>query len=109
MDVTVSTIDGILGREGGVVVLATVWRNIEGKTGSVEDERRLNTAWIRPRLGLIIVGDRRTLQNSSALGRRALDACAEVVIARCMILVLYSLSASMTICSSPQTRCKARA
>ena len=82
LDVAVSTIDGFQGREGDVVVFSTVRCNAEGDIGFVEDERRLNVAWTRPRLGIIIVGDRRTLETTSALWRRALAACAEVVIAR---------------------------
>ena len=80
LDVAVSTIDGFQGREGDVVVFSTVRCNAEGDIGFVEDERRLNVAWTRPRLGIIIVGDRRTLEASSALWRRALAACVEVVI-----------------------------
>ena len=82
LDVVVSTIDGFQGREGDVVVFSTVRCNAEGEIGFVEDERRLNVAWTRPRLGLVIVGDRRTLEANSRLWRRALAACAEVVIAR---------------------------
>ena len=82
MDVVVSTIDGFQGREGDIVVFSTVRCNAEGEIGFVEDERRLNVAWTRPKLGLIVVGDRRTLQTNSALWQRALAACTEVVIAR---------------------------
>ena len=78
----VSTIDGFQGREGDVVVFSTVRCNMEGDIGFVEDERRLNVAWTRPRLGIVIIGDRRTLEANSALWRRALAACTEVVIAR---------------------------
>ena len=82
MDVVVSTIDGFQGREGDVVVFSTVRCNADGDIGFVEDERRLNVAWTRPKLGLIIVGDRRTLEATSALWKRALAACTEVVIAK---------------------------
>ena len=82
MDVVVSTIDGFQGREGDIVVFTTVRCNVEGEIGFVEDERRLNVAWTRPKLGLIVVGDKRTLETKSALWKRALAACREVVIAK---------------------------
>ncbi|THH29680.1 hypothetical protein EUX98_g4493 [Antrodiella citrinella] len=75
----VSTIDGFQGRESDVVIFSTVRCNMEGDIGFVEDLRRLNVAWTRPKVGLIIIGDRRTL-STNALWVRALDACTEVVI-----------------------------
>ncbi|KAI0364829.1 P-loop containing nucleoside triphosphate hydrolase protein [Pilatotrama ljubarskyi] len=81
-DAVVSTIDGFQGREGDIVVFSTVRCNAEGDIGFVEDERRLNVAWTRPKLGLIIVGDQRTLQTNSPLWKRALSACVEVLIPR---------------------------
>ncbi|KAH9941433.1 RNA dependent RNA polymerase-domain-containing protein [Amylocystis lapponica] len=81
-EVVVSTIDGFQGREADIVVFSTVRSNMEGDIGFVEDARRLNVAWTRPRLGLIIVGNRSTLVATSALWQRALDACREVVITR---------------------------
>ena len=76
----VSTIDGFQGREADVCTLSTVRSNIEGDIGFVEDARRLNVAWTRPKLGLIVVGSHSTLSASSALWRRALAACKEVKI-----------------------------
>lgn len=76
----VSTIDGFQGREADVCVLSTVRSNIEGDIGFVEDARRLNVAWTRPKLGLIVVGSRSTLTANSALWKRALVACKEVEI-----------------------------
>ncbi|KAH9925902.1 P-loop containing nucleoside triphosphate hydrolase protein [Epithele typhae] len=85
-EATVHTIDGFQGREGDVVVFSTVRCNVEGEIGFVEDARRLNVAWTRPRLGIIIVGDRRTLETGSAtmggLWSRALKSCVEVTITR---------------------------
>ena len=78
----VSTIDGFQGREGDVIVFSTVRCNVEGDVGFVEDERRLNVARTRPKLGIVIIGDRRTLETNSMLWRRALNACTEVVIPR---------------------------
>ncbi|KAH9833398.1 RNA dependent RNA polymerase-domain-containing protein [Rhodofomes roseus] len=77
----VSTIDGFQGREADVCVLSTVRANMEGDIGFVEDARRLNVAWTRPKLGLIVIGSRTTLEANSALWKRALTACKEVVIA----------------------------
>ncbi|OBZ65910.1 ATP-dependent helicase upf1 [Grifola frondosa] len=80
MDAVVSTIDGFQGREADVVVFSTVRSNAEGDIGFVEDARRLNVAWTRPKLGLIVVGNRNTLQATSTLWKRASEACKEVVI-----------------------------
>lgn len=75
--VTTSTIDGFQGRESDIVIFSTVRSNMDGDLGFVDDPRRLNVAWTRPRVGLIIVGDRRTLESSS-LWQRALRSCPEV-------------------------------
>jgi superfamily I DNA and/or RNA helicase len=77
----VSTIDGFQGREADIVVFTTVRSNIEGDLGFLDDERRLNVAWTRPKLALILVGDKRTL-GTNGLWKRAIDACQEVVIER---------------------------
>ncbi|EPS95782.1 hypothetical protein FOMPIDRAFT_1131751, partial [Fomitopsis schrenkii] len=76
----VRTTDGFQGREADVCILSTVRANIEGDIGFVEDARRLNVAWTRPKLGLIIIGSRSTLTANSALWKRALAACKEVEI-----------------------------
>ncbi|KAI0343647.1 RdRP-domain-containing protein [Trametopsis cervina] len=75
----VSTIDGFQGREADIVVYTTVRSNMEGDLGFLDDERRLNVAWTRPKLGLILVGDRRTL-GTNALWTRAMNACTQVAI-----------------------------
>ena len=83
--IATTPIDNVTPRErafGNRAIASTVRCNADGEIGFVEDERRLNVAWTRPRLGLVIVGDRRTLEANSGLWRRALAACAEVVIAR---------------------------
>ncbi|KAI0090847.1 putative restrictase [Irpex rosettiformis] len=77
----VSTIDGFQGREADIVVFTTVRSNMDGDLGFLDDARRLNVAWTRPKLGLVIVGDKRTLGTNS-LWKRAIDACREVVIER---------------------------
>jgi len=81
-DVEVSTIDGFQGRETDIAVFSTVRSNMEGDIGFVEDARRLNVAWTRPKVGLIIVGNGSTLTRTSTLWQRALGACKEVVITR---------------------------
>jgi len=81
-NIVVSTIDGFQGREADVEVFSTVRSNMEGDIGFVEDARRLNVAWTRPKLGLIVVGNRNTLQATSVLWQRALASCVEVVIER---------------------------
>ncbi|EKM48597.1 uncharacterized protein PHACADRAFT_214736 [Phanerochaete carnosa HHB-10118-sp] len=77
--VVTSTIDGFQGREADVVVLSTVRSNAEGDLGFVEDARRLNVAWTRPKAGLVVVGDPRTLCRAP-LWDRALRYCQEVVV-----------------------------
>lgn len=79
-DVIISTIDGFQGRESDIVIFSTVRCNAEGDIGFVEDARRLNVAWTRPKLALIIVGDRRTLGTNSPLWARAIQSCALVEI-----------------------------
>ncbi|KAI0684613.1 RNA dependent RNA polymerase-domain-containing protein [Cytidiella melzeri] len=77
----VSTIDGFQGREADIVVFTTVRSNIDGDLGFLDDARRLNVAWTRPKLALIVVGDKRTL-GTNGLWKRAIEACKEVVIER---------------------------
>ena len=73
----VSTIDGFQGREGDIVIFSTVRSNMSNDLGFTEDPRRLNVAWTRPKLGLIVIGNERTLR-SNAMWQRALDACTTV-------------------------------
>ncbi|KAJ7598370.1 RNA-directed RNA polymerase [Mycena floridula] len=68
------TVDSFQGRESDIIIFSSVRSNAEHDIGFVEDERRLNVMWTRPRLGLIIVGDPKTMQ-SNALWKRAIDAC----------------------------------
>ncbi|KZT10828.1 RdRP-domain-containing protein [Laetiporus sulphureus 93-53] len=77
---TISSSMNVVGREADIVVFSTVRSNMEGDIGFLEDERRLNVAWTRPKLGLIIVGHRHTLQANSTLWKSALAYCKEVVI-----------------------------
>ena len=79
---TVSTVDGFQGRESDIVVLSTVRSTLmeDIDLGFVADPRRLNVAWTRPRAGLIVVGDPRTLRRAGPLWERALSCCREVAI-----------------------------
>lgn len=76
------TIDAFQGRESDVIIFSTVRSNPANDIGFVEDMRRLNVAWTRARLALIVVGDRRTLTNggTSGLWKRAVEACVEVML-----------------------------
>ena len=78
-DIEVFTIEAFQGRESDIVILSTVRCNLERDIGFVEDARRLNVVWTRPRLALIIVGDRATLTERSGLWKRALDSCIPVI------------------------------
>ena len=77
--VSTHTIDSFQGRESDVIIFSTVRCNASGDIGFVEDARRLNVAWTRAKLGLIIVGDRRTM-STNGLWKRAIDSCTEVAI-----------------------------
>lgn len=74
------TIDSFQGRESDIIVFSTVRCNTTGEIGFVEDARRLNVMWTRARLGLIIIGDRRTMTATSELWRKAIESCTEVVL-----------------------------
>lgn len=77
--VTCSTVDSFQGRESDIIVFSTVRCNVEGDIGFLDDPRRLNVMWTRARLGLILVGDSKTL-NTNAQWKRALDTCTPVVL-----------------------------
>ncbi|KAF4607757.1 hypothetical protein EYR40_000092 [Pleurotus pulmonarius] len=70
------TIDSYQGRESDIIVFSSVRCNVEADIGFVDDARRLNVMWTRARLGLIIIGDRRTM-SSNPMWKRAIDACVE--------------------------------
>lgn len=79
VEVPCSTIDAFQGREADIIVFSTVRSNAEGDIGFLDDERRLNVLWTRARLGLVVVGDQKTLQNKP-LWHRALSACKDVAL-----------------------------
>ena len=74
-DVDVFMTDLFQGRESDIIIISIVRCNLERDIGFVEDERRLNVAWTRARLALIIVGDQTTLAEKSGLWKWALDSC----------------------------------
>ncbi|KAH8919650.1 hypothetical protein BT69DRAFT_1194569, partial [Atractiella rhizophila] len=81
MGAVISTIDGFQGKEADVVIFSTVRCQIRAKEervlGFLDDKRRLNVAWTRARKGIILVGDRDTLEINE-LWKRALKATEEV-------------------------------
>ena len=65
-DVTVSTIDGMQGKEKDIIILDMVVRTPQMKhVGFVSDLRRLNVALSRARDGLILIGPGRTYVKNS--------------------------------------------
>jgi len=72
------TIDSFQGRESDIIIFSTVRCNAAGDIGFVEDRRRLNVMWTRAKLAVIIVGDHRTMIETSELWKRAIEACTEV-------------------------------
>ncbi|KAA1476797.1 RdRP-domain-containing protein [Dentipellis sp. KUC8613] len=74
------TIDSFQGRESDVVVFSTVRCNASADIGFVEDARRLNVAWTRARLALIVVGDRATMAGTLGIWKRAIESCSEVAL-----------------------------
>jgi DNA replication ATP-dependent helicase Dna2 len=62
----VSTIDRYQGRDKNVVLVSMVRSNKSGKTGRLlEDRRRLNVAFSRAKMKLLIIGSYRTLLSGS--------------------------------------------
>ncbi|KAJ8087712.1 hypothetical protein PM082_006548 [Marasmius tenuissimus] len=74
-----STIDSFQGRESDIIVFSSVRSNAEGDIGFVDDARRLNVMWTRAKKGLILVGDRKTMETNE-MWKRAIGACEEVVL-----------------------------
>ncbi|PVG01694.1 P-loop containing nucleoside triphosphate hydrolase protein [Serendipita vermifera] len=64
---SIHTVDGFQGREADFVVYSSVRCNVNRDIGFLIDERRLNVAWTRARMGRIVVGDLDTLKNGQRI------------------------------------------
>lgn len=60
-NVMVHTIDGFQGQERDIIVIGMVRSNVEGRTGFLNETRRMNVAMTRARKKLVIIGDSATL------------------------------------------------
>ena len=67
--IEVSTVDGFQGREKEVIIFTAVRSNETGKVGFLDKWRRMNVMMTRPRRGLIIIGNRRTLRCDRRWGK----------------------------------------
>jgi hypothetical protein len=67
--IEVSTVDGFQGREKEVIIFTSVRSNETGKVGFLDKWRRMNVMMTRPRRGLIIIGNRKTLRCDRRWGK----------------------------------------
>jgi len=63
--VVVNTVDGFQGSECDIVVFSAVRSNSRKSVGFLSDFRRLNVMLTRPKLGLVVIGNRSTLKHDN--------------------------------------------
>lgn len=61
-NVSVRTVDGFQGQERDVIVFSAVRCNEHGFVGFLDDEKRMNVLLTRARRGMIVIGNKTTLQ-----------------------------------------------
>lgn len=71
--IMIASIDAFQGREKDYMIMSCVRSNAKGVIGFLRDERRLNVALTRAKYGLIMVGDRKCLQNGDKLWKEYLQ------------------------------------
>lgn len=63
-NINIKTVDGFQGGENDIIIISFVRANEHEKIGFLSDFRRLNVALTRARYALLMVGHRKTLENS---------------------------------------------
>lgn len=71
--IMIASIDAFQGREKDYMIMSCVRSNTKGVIGFLRDERRLNVALTRAKYGLIMVGDKKCLQNGDKLWKEYLQ------------------------------------
>ena len=61
MNISCRTVDSMQGGEKDIIILSTVRSNAGGRIGFLDDYRRFNVAFTRPRKSLIVIGNSKTL------------------------------------------------